>query len=93
MAVSSSMKTPQGRPHESAIKKPNSSLAVHKTTEAGSEPGRGRGKVGGARSREDKENASPLPAVVPKAHDILAEQVGELRIYGKGSSRLVLPFV
>jgi hypothetical protein len=93
VAVSSLMKTPQGRPHQSAIKKPNSSLAMQKTTEAASELGCGRGKVGGARSREDKENASPLPAVVPKAHDILAEQVGELRMCGKGSSRLVLPFV
>ena len=97
---SSSLKTPQDRPraHESAIKKPHSSLAVHKMTEAASGPGRGRGKVGGARPQEaeDKENTSPLPVAVPKAHDILAEQVGEYRGcvgVGKGSSliHVVLP--
>lgn len=83
VSVSSpSLKTPQERPraHESAIKKPHSSLAVHKMTEAtsGLGPGRGRGKVGGARPQgaEDKENTSPLAVAVPKAHDILAEQVG-----------------
>ena len=83
VSVSSlSLKTPQERPqaHELAIKKPHSSSAVHmhKTTEAASGPGRGRGKVGGARPQEaeDKENTSPLPVAVPKAHDILAEQVG-----------------
>ena len=78
---SSSLKTPQdrSRAHESAIKKPHSSLAVHKMTEAALGLGRGRGKVGGARPQEaeDKENTSPLPVGVPKAHDILAEQVGE----------------
>ena len=78
------LKTPRERPraHESAIKKPHSSLAVHKMTEAASGPGRGRGKVGGARPQEaeDKENTSPLPVAVPKAHDILAEQVGRVEI-------------
>ena len=98
VSVSSpSLKTPQERPraHESAIKKPHSSLAVHKTTEAASGPGRGRGKVGGARPQEaeDKENTSPLPVAVPKAHDILAEQVGRDMLCGKGSSRLVIAYV
>ena len=65
-------KTRQGRlQHESTIR--SSSLAVHKMTAASL--GRGRGQMGGAGSQEDKENTTPLPVAVPKAHDILAEQV------------------
>ena len=51
----------------------SSPLAVHKMTAASS--GSGRGKVGGTGTREDKENTTPLLMSMPKAHDILAEQV------------------
>ncbi len=72
-SIAASSKTPQGHLRDST--KPSSSLAVHKTTVALEH---GRGKVGGARTQqEDKENATPWPAVMPKAHDILAEQVSD----------------
>ena len=80
-SVAASSRTPQGRLHVM----PNSSLVAHDKATVASGPGRGRAKVGGAKPEEDKENTpAPLPVDVPKAHDILAEQVGESEV-GTGS--------
>ena len=55
-----------------------SPLAVHQVTAASSRSGRGReGESKAAGVQEDKENMTPLLMAMPKAHDILADQVRE----------------